>query len=856
MRKIITITIILFLISITFSVIGISLKIEENKIMKNNKSFGGITILDFSYQEKVGMIPENEVHIYRDIYGIPHIYGGSNYAMFYGEGYAHAEDHLEQMLINYRTVTGRMSEVFGRDYLSSDILMRLLRVVEIVKEKYSSISSEAKESVEAFAEGINYYMTNHPEAVPEWATPVTPQEVVSWGKMIMLSRPLGRLYQDIQRGFRTKIDIGFQPEIFESNEWVVAPEKTVEGYAMLQIDPHLQWYGSNAWYEVHLESNEYHVAGSTLWGVPGVMLGHNDRIAWAFTANSPDTADAYLEKLNPLNKHQYKYDGEWLDLKIIQEIIHVAGQEPFQIELIYSHHGPIFYQLGMMAISGKLSSWEDVGFIDQILAYNRAKNLNEFKQAISKLQLVRWNHVYGDIEGNIFYIWNGRIFHRKGNYDYTRPVDGSTSNTEWGELVQMNELPQETNPESKFIQNCNNAPWFINPLTTIKEEDFPSYIANGGINARGIRSTNLLDSDSDIELNEMIEYSLDNFALNAEILIPLLIFSYYEESENVSDPNNWLSKSINILENWDYNLEVDSEEVALARIWTEEIYNNFGGIDLLNPDDTSDLTVQEMRGALELLIKAAKKTDNLYGTLRLQWGDIHVLQRGDNIYPLSGGGHIFTPLHMSHGDIDENGVMYCDRGSSYMMLVQLSNPVKAWSQFPISESNDPNDIHYYDISELYSRDEYKPAWFTKQDVLNNLDPIDPNPLILTIAQDNNPPFKPDINGHPSGCPGNEYLISIFTTDPNNDKIFYYIDWGDGNNSGWFGPYNSGAKIAESYIWYQQGTYFIKIKAKDINYAESDWATLEISMPKNKLFNRFNPLILGLIQRSSILKFLI
>ena len=143
-----------------------------------------------------------------------------------------------------------------------------------------------------------------------------------------------------------------------------------------------------------------------------------------------------------------------------------------------------------------------------------------FKQALSKMQLVRWNHVYGDVDGNIFYIWNGRIFHRQGDYDYTRPVDGSTSKTEWGELVQMYELPQETNPESKFFQNCNTAPWFVNPRTTIKEEDYPSYIANGGFNARGIRSTNLLDRDWDIKLNEMMAYSLDNFALNAEILIP------------------------------------------------------------------------------------------------------------------------------------------------------------------------------------------------------------------------------------------------------------------------------------------------------------------------------------------------
>jgi acyl-homoserine lactone acylase PvdQ len=121
-------------------------------------------------------ISPNEVYIYRDFYGVPHIYGGSNRAMFFGEGYAHAEDHLEQMLENYRTVQGTMAEIFGSDYLSSDREMRLLRVAHIADEKYNELSAEAREAVETFSQGINYYMENNPEDVPEWATPVTPQE--------------------------------------------------------------------------------------------------------------------------------------------------------------------------------------------------------------------------------------------------------------------------------------------------------------------------------------------------------------------------------------------------------------------------------------------------------------------------------------------------------------------------------------------------------------------------------------------------------------------------------------------------------------------------------------------------------
>jgi acyl-homoserine lactone acylase PvdQ len=145
-------------------------------------------------------------------------------------------------------------------------------VTSIVDEKYNELSFEAREAVEAFAQGINYYMENNPENVPEWATPVTPQEIVAWMKAIVLSRPLGRLKQDIVRGFGNYATFSAESSVYESNEWVVAPEKTADGYAMLQTDPHLSWFGMNSWYEVHLESDDYHVAGATMWGVPGIVL--------------------------------------------------------------------------------------------------------------------------------------------------------------------------------------------------------------------------------------------------------------------------------------------------------------------------------------------------------------------------------------------------------------------------------------------------------------------------------------------------------------------------------------------------------------------------------------------------------
>ncbi len=778
-----------------------------------------------------------QVYIYRDYYGVPHIYAESNKALFFGQGYVEAEDHLEQMLINYRMVEGRLSEIYGRDYLESDKLMRLLRVTEIVYEKYNDLSNYAKEAVEGFTEGINYYMETHPEDVPDWATPITPQLVVAWGKIIQLSRPLGRLFDDIKRGNITinlPIEIPNGNKGYGSNEWVVAGDKTVDGYVMLQSDPHLPWFGMNSWYEVHLVSPEYNVAGSTLWGIPGVIIGHNDRIAWALTANTPDIADAYIEKLNPSNHYKYLYDGRWLDIEVKKEYIDIKGEDPVKVSFFYTHHGPIFYTKGDIAISGKMSTWENIGMLDQILAYDRAKNLDDFINALSLRQMVKWNHVYGDIYGNVFYIWNAKVYHRNGNYDYNRPVDGSTSATEWRDIVALEDLPQELNPESRFFQNCNTAPWYVNPLTTIKKGDYPNYVCPGDtFTARGIRATQLLDPDWNLTVERMMNISFDTYSLYAEVLIPLLEYSYQHEYNNISDPNGIIPEAINVIKNWDYRAEKDSNEVALAKLWIEKMKSI--GIDLLNPPKPEDLTVKEMQDALLLLMEASQTMLDLYGSISIPWGNIHVHSRGN--FPLSGAGHILATLYQTHGGISNNGIMYCDSGSSYLMLTQLSNPIKSWSVFPLSESNHPNSKHYLDISKLYSEKKYKPAWFTKEEILNHLDPEEPNPVILTFPRENKPPYTPDITGEINGLKNKNYKYKVFTVDPEDDDIYYYIDWGDDSNSSWLGPYKSGEEIEIEHSWDQQGSYTIRVKARDVHGAESNWATLKISIPYDKRLNQ-------------------
>lgn len=634
-----------------------------------------------------------EVTIYRDMYGVPHVFADSDEGAFFGMGYVQAQDHLEHMMKNFAQATGRLSSIEGKSGYESDVIVHLLGIPDVAHEKYNELSPDSRLAIEAFCNGINTYIKENKKSLPEWIQEVTPEEVVAFSKYVMLSRPIGRLKTNELRHVKgTPLAVGESCEdlFFKdmSNEWVVSGTKTASGSVMLQADPHLPWEGLNQWYEVHLKGETINVAGATLFGLPAVIIGFNEHIAWTMTANSPDTADVYQEKIKKEgNAYYYLYDEEWTKIKEKKVEIKIE-EEKIRIVLYYTHHGPViaFDEENQSAYSAKLSTVDECGMIEQMLSTNSASNLEEFKTALSLQQFVRWNIIYGDVTGNIYYVYNARVGIRDETFDWSNPVPGWTSDTEWKGIYPFDELPQAENPEEGFFQNCNVAPWFINGASSI-EKVYPEYLVpDNPMGYRGQRATALLSQDALFTIEDMMSFSLDTYSLLAEERISSLQI----DESSLDDTTRG---ALELLKNWDFKAEKTNKEPLLFITWSNK---------------------GETAGALKEAVQYLEET---YGRYDVLWGDVHVVKRG-NTYPVSGSSFLQT-LFMTGGDIST--VEYCDHGSSYLLFVELGTPVTAWSVRPLGQSEDITSPHYADMTELYSRNQYKQFFFTEEDILTHLE---------------------------------------------------------------------------------------------------------------------------------------
>ncbi len=686
---------------------------------------------DASPGDILDQLGADEVRIYRDFYGVPHIFGGSDQALFFGAGYAHASDHLEAMLLLYRMVAGRLAEIDGPSAFAGDYFYRLLRVRDFVETNFDQLSAEAQEAATAFADGVNYYMAQNPADAPSWAEPIAPADVAALAKYQVLARAVEQLSADMVAGGLAPPAGAPVTGAHGSNFWVLAPSQTAGGAAMLQGDPHVPWDGPNAWYEIHLVSRDYNVSGAAFFGVPGVWLGHNGSVAWTITNNSPDVADAYLLTMNPANLNQYQYDGAYRDLEVVDDTIAVQGQSPEPVHYYYAVQGPLVHFAADAVVAGCMATWDDVGALDQVLAMNRASDLASFTAAVQMRHFVRWNVGYGDVNGNIYYVWNGTVYRRPPGYDFTRPVPGNTSATAWGDLVPFDELPQETNPAAGFFQNCNTAAWFVCPGTTIHQGDYPNYVVGDfGINGRGARALAQLAAHGGWTVDQLQALSTDQFSMFADAWLPALVYCWERQRADVPDPQNLLPGAIAALQAWDRTASLDAQAVLLMQAWIAGANALWGSIDPRQTVDASGWSAAKQQNAVKILLAAATAAQQDYGAVTARWGDIHYFQYAGATFPLPGSGPELDTLLQDAGTLDAQGRIDCDTGSSFMMLVELANPPQAWTTRPISESLDPASPHYSDGTRLYVQQEYKPAWFTQADILANPDPHAPQPLDL------------------------------------------------------------------------------------------------------------------------------
>jgi acyl-homoserine lactone acylase PvdQ len=311
--------------------------------------------------------------------------------------------------------------------------------------------------LESFQRGIKQFMQDHPEQVPAWAQQIQPWDAVALGRYIIWNWPMGEASADLKRA-----GVEFGPLSYRgSNEMLIAPKRTALNAAIAIVDPHVQWYDAMRFYEVRIYTPEYNVSGVSILGAPFPTLGHSRYCSVAMTTGGPDTSDIFEEEVNPANPDQYRYDGQWRDFTFEKVTIGVKKDSAVElrpITLTFSHHGPIVARKEGKAYAMAIPYADEVGLLDQSYLMMTARNLAEMKQALSRLQLMAQNIMVATVEGDIFYLRNGRVPIRAKGVDPSRPIPGNTSATEWKGIHPISDLVQIENPPCGWMQNCNCSP--------------------------------------------------------------------------------------------------------------------------------------------------------------------------------------------------------------------------------------------------------------------------------------------------------------------------------------------------------------------------------------------------------------
>lgn len=676
------------------------------------------------------------VTIYRDTYGVPHVYGPTDRSVVFGFVYAQAEDNFWQIEDNYIRALGRGSEVHGVKVLPETLLNRALEITKLSLAEYEKASPKTRALCDAVAEGLNYYLARNPQVKPRLITRFEP-----WHPLAFARYAIYQLFVANQAGFRIEEMRGavgevaqlVQPELeptdleqpMGSNMWAINGARSANGQAMLFINPHQPFFGAGQWYEGHLESKEgWSMSGATLLGLPFPVIGHNQNLGWSHTVNTPDISDLYTEKFEDQAKPlSYVYGNgtrnavEWTEVVKIQT---EKGFDQKSFKLRKTHHGPIIAVRGGKPLALKLARLEEGGMMDQWYAMSKARTLVEFKRAMSRLAVPMFNTMYADRNRNIFYVYGGAIPRRATEFDWSKPVDGSRPETEWQGYHSLEELPQLTNPASGFLQNCNSTPFTTTSAGNPEQNAFPAYMVPEQDNARARISRRILSRPEKFSYDDWMQAATDTTVIEAEETIPQLVAEWEKLKETDAARAEKLREAIAELKAWNHVSTVDSQAMTVFT----QMFEQMGRLRATGFKGPPSLPIR----ALEQVVDGLTRE---FGTWRVAWGDVNRLQRahtgGDEPFNDSRpslanpGGPGYVGIVYNFYTRRERGQKrrYGIAGNSFVSVIEFGPKIKASSVLVFGQSADPDSPHYFDQAPLYSQRRFKQAWWTLPEVKAN-----------------------------------------------------------------------------------------------------------------------------------------
>jgi acyl-homoserine-lactone acylase len=679
----------------------------------------------------------DEITITRDDWGIAHVYGPSDAHAVFGAVFAQAEDDFNRIERNFLWSQGRLAEALGEEEIWGDLRMKLFIDPVEMQAMYAESAQWLKDLMDAWAAGLNYYLHTHPETEPMVLDRLEPWMALTFseGSIEVDTRQLEVFYEDGPMGM-AMAEIEIEEPLIDweeprgSNGIAIAPQNTVNGNALLLINPHTSFFFRS---ELHMRSDEgLNAYGASTWGQFFIYQGFNEDAGWMHTSSGVDNIDEYLETVMERDgQYFYVVDGEERPMETKEVTVRyrtVAGMQERTFTTFRTHHGPIVRAQDDKWVATALME-EPMSALIQSWDRTKRRNLAGYRENMELHTNSSNNTIFADSEGNIAYWHSNFVPERRNELDWTQPVDGSVSANDWGEPHSIDETPNVFNPSVGWVQNTNNWPYSSAGPDSPRESDHPRYFQRSGENARGIHAIRVLENRTDFTLEGLMKAAYSTQMPGFEPIVPALIRAY--DRAPASNPLKARhSEQIEVLRSWDYRWGVESVATSLATYWAEDMMQSVAQV-ARNAGMSTDDYIAQRASTHEHLQSLAAASDLLmteFGDWRTPWGEINRFQRinGDIQQPFSDDEpSIPVGFHSGRwGSLASFGARrhpgtvrrYGTSGNSFVAVIEFGERVRALAVTAGGESGDPNSPHFNDQAERYATGDLRPVYYYPEDI--------------------------------------------------------------------------------------------------------------------------------------------